>query len=187
MLTPDKLKQKIEQTTLSEAIILFKEKVLKKALSRYSDPIYRQEMKDEYERINYDGSFFFFVEPNLGSSVDGVSDVIDEEQEKVALLLLLVEAYGRYIDVNTGIEDWLGYQCVFCDFVVSNEAAAVPLTQEEYEAIRDLIVMVIDTFVPSMTVMETWEYDDFKQGQNPKDTVIDNVQITLPLSEVTLK
>lgn len=75
----------------------------------------------------------------------------------------------------------------FCDFVVSNEAAAVPLTQEEYEAIRDLIVMVIDTFVPSMTVMETWEYDDFKQGQNPNDTVIDNVQITLPLSEVTLK
>ena len=186
MLTPDELKLKIEHTTLPEAITLFKEKVLKKALSRYL-PTYRQEMKEEYERINYDGSFFFFVEPDLGSSVGGVSDVIDEEQEKVALLLLLVEAYGRYIDVNTGIEDWLGYQCVFCDFVVSNEAAAVPLTQEEYEAIRDLIVMVIDTFVPSMTVMATWEYDDFKQGQNPNDTVIDNVQITLPLSEVTLK
>lgn len=109
MLTPEELKQKIEQTTLPEGITLFKEKVLKIALSRYSDPIYRQEMKEEYERINYDGSFFFFVEPNLGSSVGGVSDVIDEEQEKVALLLLLAEAYGRYIDVNTGIEDWLSF------------------------------------------------------------------------------
>ena len=93
MLTPDELKQKIEQTTLPEAITLFKEKVLKKAFLRYL-PTYRQEMKGEYERINYDGSFFFFVEPDLGSSVGGVSDAIEEEQEKVALLLLLVET-GR--------------------------------------------------------------------------------------------
>lgn len=188
MLTPEELKQKIEQTTLSEAMTLFKENVLREQLTHYHlNPDYQQEIKEDYERIDYDGSFFFFVEPDLGSSVGGVSDAIEEEQEKVALLLLLVEAYGRYIDVNTGIEDWLGYQCVFCDFLVSNKHTAVPLTQEEYEAIRDLIVMVIDTFVPSMTVMETWEYDDFKQGQNPNDTVIDNVQITLPLSEVTLK
>jgi len=32
-----------------------------------------------------------------------------------------------------------------------------------------------------MTVMETDEYKEFKQGQTPNDTVIDNVQITLPL------
>ena len=57
-----------------------------------------------------------------------------------------------------------------------------PLTQEEYEAIKDLIITVIDNFVPSMTVMETDEYELFKRGQSPKDTEIDNIQITLPLS-----
>lgn len=180
MLTPEELKQKIEQTTLSEAITLFKEKVLREQLTHYPD-VYKQETKKEYDRIDYDGSFFFFVEPDLGSGQGGVSDAIQDEQEKVSLLLLLVEAYERYVDVNTGVEDWLGYDCVFCDFVVSNKTTAVPLTQKEYEDIRDLIVMVIDTFVPSMTIMETWEYDTFKHEQNPNDTIIDNIQITLPL------
>lgn len=95
--------------------------------------------------------------------------------------MLLVEAYERYVDVNTGIEDWLGYDCIFCDFVVSNEAAARPLTQEEYEFIRDLIIMVVDNFLPSMTVMETQEYEQFKTGNSPDTTTIDNIQITLPL------
>ncbi len=45
------------------------------------------------------------------------------------------------------------------------------------EAIRDVIVMVI----ASMTVMETNEYEEFKQGENPNNTRIDNVQITLLL------
>lgn len=186
MLTPIALKEKIETTSLSEATELFEEKVLRKSLTKYDD-WYKREIQKEYERINYDGAFFFFVEPDLGFSCGGVSDCIETEQEKIALLLLLVEAYERYVDVNTGIEDWLGYDCIFCDFVVSNEAAAKPLTQAEYEAIRDLIVMVIDTFVPSMTVMETDEYEVFKQGQTPNDTVIDNVQITLPLLDEALE
>ncbi|HEO8394848.1 TPA: hypothetical protein VBX43_000897 [Streptococcus agalactiae] len=186
MLTPITLKEKIETTSLSEAIELFEEKVLRKSLTKYDD-WYKREVQKEYERINYDGAFFFFVEPDLGFSRGGLSDCIETEQEKVALLLLLVEAYERYVDVNTDIEDWLGYECIFCDVVVSNEAAAKPLTQAEYETIRDLIVMVIDTFVPSMTVMETWEYEMFKQGQTPNDTVIDNVQITLPLLDEVSK
>lgn len=180
MITPSELTHRIEHTTLSEAIELFEDKVLRKSLNNYDD-WYKRDVQKEYERINYDGAFFFFVEPDLGSSRGGVSDVIIEEQEKVALLLLLVEAYERYIDVNTGIKDWLGYDCIFCDVVVSNETAAKRLTQMEYEAIKDLIVTVIDNYVPSMTVMETDEYKEFKQGQTPNDTVIDNVQITLPL------
>lgn len=182
MITPNALTHRIEHTTLPEAIELFEEKVLRKSLTKYDD-WYKREVQKEYERINYDGAFFFFVEPDLGFSRGGVSDCIETEQEKVALLLLLVEAYERYVDVNTGIEDWLGYDCIFCDFVVSNEAAAKPLTQTEYEAIRDLIVTVIDHDVPSMTVMDTWEYEMFKQGQSPNTTKIDNVQITLPLFE----
>ncbi|MHA2621988.1 hypothetical protein ACXZ71_01010 [Streptococcus agalactiae] len=180
MMTPNELSQKIETTSLSEAIELFEENVLKVNLSHYPDD-YILKIKEEYERINYNGSFFFFVEPDLGSSRGGVSDAIHDKKEKVALLLLLVTTYKRFVDVNTGIEDWLGYDCIFCDFVVSNEAAAKPLTQAEYEAIRDLIVTVIDNYVPSMTIMETDEYEEFKQGQNPDDTRIDNVQITLPL------
>lgn len=187
MLTPDELKNKIKETTLLEAIDIFEEKVLMKSLDNYDNSQYKHNVKKDYERIDYTGSFFFLVEPDLGSSRGGLSDCIDTEQEKVALLLLLVEAYERYVDVNTGIEDWLGYDCIFCDFVVSNECAAKPLTQEEYEDIRDLIVTTIDTFVPSMTVMETSEYDTFKQGKNPKDTVIDNVQITIPLRKGFIK
>ncbi|RLU51743.1 hypothetical protein DIY07_09535 [Streptococcus iniae] len=181
MITPRELTHRIEHTTLPEAVELFKEKVLNDQLTHYPNLVFRQEIKEAYEQINYDGAFFFFVESDLGFSRGGLSDCIETEQEKVALLLLLVEAYERYVDVNTGIEDWLGYDCIFCDFVVSNEAAAKPLTQTEYEAIRDLIVTVIDYYIPSMTVMETWEYEAFKQGQNPNDTKIDNVQITLPL------
>lgn len=182
MLTPKELSQKIETTSLVEAIELFKEKVLNVQLTHYVRDDYRLINKKEYERIDYDGSFFFFVEPDLGSSRGGFSDAIVEEKEKIALLLLLVETFERYVDVNTGIEDFLGYDCVFCDFVVSDENAAKPLTQEEYEAIKDLIITVIDNFVPSMTVMETDEYELFKRGQSPKDTEIDNIQITLPLS-----
>ncbi|HEO7905415.1 TPA: hypothetical protein VBN06_001406 [Streptococcus agalactiae] len=182
MITPSELTHHIEHTTLSEAIELFEEKVLRKSLNNYDD-WYKQDVQKEYEQINYDGVFFFFVEPDLGFSRGGLSDCIETEQEKVALLLLLVEAYERYVDVNTGIEDWLGYDCIFCDVVVSNETAAKRLTQMEYEAIKDLIVTVIDHYVPSMTVMETWEYEMFKQAQTPNDTVIDNVQITLPLFE----
>lgn len=151
-------------------------------LKNYIRDDFRLITKKEYERIDYSGSFFFFVEPDLGSSRGGFSDAILEDKEKVALLLLLVETFERYVDVNTGIEDFLGYDCVFCDFVVSDENAAKPLTQEEYEAIKDLIITVIDNFVPSMTVMETDEYELFKRGQSPKDTEIDNIQITLPLS-----
>ncbi|ESR10519.1 hypothetical protein DIX59_09030 [Streptococcus iniae] len=109
------------------------------------------------------------------------SDAILEDKEKVALLLLLVETFERYVDVNTGIEDFLGYDCVFCDFLVSNEHSVKPLTQEEYEVIKDLIITVIDNFVPSMTVMETDEYELFKEGQSPNTTEIDNIQITIPL------
>ncbi|WP_159544599.1 hypothetical protein [Streptococcus halichoeri] len=180
MITPSELTYRITHTTLPEAIELFKEKVLRKSLNNYDD-WYKQDVQKEYERINYDGAFFFFIEPDLGFSRGGLSDCIETEQEKVALLLLLVEAYERYVNVNTGIEDWLGYDCIFCDVVVSNETAAKPLTQTEYEAIKDLIITVIDHYVPSMTVMETWEYEMFKQGQNPNTTRIDNVQITLPL------
>ncbi|HGK7029803.1 TPA: hypothetical protein ACJ5SW_001779 [Streptococcus agalactiae] len=182
MLTPKELLQKIETTSFVEAIELFKEKVLTIQLKNYIRDDFRLIIKKEYERIDYSGSFFFFVEPDLGSSRGGYSDAIVEEKEKTALLLLLVESFERYVDVNTGIEDFVGYDCVFCDFVVSNENAAKPLTQEEYEAIKDLIITVIDNFVPSMTVMETDEYELFKRGQNPKDTEIDNIQITLPLS-----
>ena len=179
-MTPNELSQKIETTSLPEAVELFEENVLKVSLSHYRDD-YSRKVKKEYDRINYNGSFFFFVEPDLGSSRGGFSDAIQEEKEKVALLLLLVIAYERFIDVNIGIEDWLGYDCIYCNFLVSNEAAAKPLTQAEYEAIRDLIVTVIDNYVPSMTVMKTDEYEEFKQGQNPNDTRIDNVQITIPL------
>ncbi|WP_449448659.1 hypothetical protein [Streptococcus suis] len=181
MLGLDELANKIKITSLAEATTLFNEKVLKKQLTHYDMEDYRKQIEEEYSRIDYAGAFYFFVEPDLGSSRGGLSDAIEEEQEKVALLLLLVEAYDRYVDVNTGIEDWSGYDCVFCDLLVSNKAAATPLTQKEYETIRDLIVMVIDNFVPSMTVMETDEYEMFKQGKNPNDTIIDNVQITLPL------
>ncbi|HEO2476204.1 TPA: hypothetical protein VAP43_001535 [Streptococcus agalactiae] len=181
MMTPNELAERINSTTLSEAIEIFEEKILMMSLKNYDDNQYRQGVQKEYKRIDYTGSFFFFVEPDLGSSRGGLSDCIETEQEKIALLLLLVEAYDRYVDVNVGIEDWLGYDCIFCDFVVSNESAAKPLTQMEYEVIRDLIVMIIDNYVPSMTVMETWEYETFKQGQNPNTTRIDNVQITLPL------
>ncbi|HEO7897322.1 TPA: hypothetical protein VBN11_001564 [Streptococcus agalactiae] len=180
MLSQKELKQKIETTSLPEAITLFKEQVLSKQLSHYI-PSYKEKIKNDFDAIDYSGAFFFFVEPNLGSSRGGVSDAICDDLEKVALLLLLVEAYERYVDVNTGIEDWLGYDCIFCDFVVSNEAAARPLTQEEYEFIRDLIIMVVDNFLPSMTVMETQEYEQFKTGNSPDTTTIDNIQITLPL------
>lgn len=182
MLTPKELSQKIENTSLVEAIELFKEKVLNIQLKNYIRDDYRLKNKKEYERIDYDGSFFFFVEPDLGTSRGGFSDAILEDKEKVALLLLLVETFERYVDVNTGIEDFLGYDCIFCDFLVSNEHAVKPLTQEEYEMVKDLIITVIDNFVPSMTVMETDEYELFKKGQSPDTTKIDNIQITIPLS-----
>lgn len=181
MLSSDELANKIKTTNLAEAIALFKEKVLKGQLTHYDMEDYRKQIEDEYSRIDYTGAFYFFVEPDLGSGLGGVSDAIEEEQEKVALLLLLVEAYDRYVDVNAGIKDWSGYDCIFCDLLVSNTVAATLLTQKEYETIRDLIVMVVDRFVPSMTVMETDEYEIFKQSKNPNDTIIDNVQITLPL------
>lgn len=62
MLTPDELKQKIEQTTLSEAMTLFKENVLREQLTHYHlNPVYQQEIKEDYERIDYDGSLLNLI------------------------------------------------------------------------------------------------------------------------------
>lgn len=58
MITPSELTHRIEHTTLSEAIELFEDKVLRKSLNNYDD-WYKRDVQKEYERINYDGAFFF--------------------------------------------------------------------------------------------------------------------------------
>lgn len=59
MLTPAELKDKIETTSLEEAIELFKESVLKKSLNNY-DGIWQSEMTETFERIDYYDEPFLF-------------------------------------------------------------------------------------------------------------------------------
>lgn len=70
MISPNELAQRIESTTLPEAIELFKEKILKIDISECND-FYKPIVQAEYEQIDYEGDFFFFVEPHLGSSRGG--------------------------------------------------------------------------------------------------------------------
>ncbi|MGF0088280.1 hypothetical protein [Streptococcus hyointestinalis] len=181
MLTPAELKDKIETTSLEEAIELFKESVLKKSLNNY-DGIWQSEMTETFERIDYyDEPFFVLIEKNLGDSCGGLSSPIITEQEKIALFLLMVEVFDRFVEIQTVDDvDWAGNPYVLAMLIVSNEVAAEPLTQEEFEIIKDFIVALIDTFVPSLTV-DTQEYLAFKSANNPDTTPIDNIQITLPL------
>lgn len=93
----------------------------------------------------------------------------------------MVEVFDRFVEIQTVDDvDWAGNPYVLAMLIVSNEVAAEPLTQEEFEIIKDFIVALIDTFVPSLTV-DTQEYLAFKSANNPDTTPIDNIQITLPL------
>lgn len=181
MLTLTELKDKIERTSLEEAIALFKESVLKQSVDKY-EKVWQSEMAEIFEQIDYyDNPFFILIEEDLGDSCGGISSPVTTEQEKIALLLLIVEVFDRFVEIQTIDDiDWAGNNYVLAMFLVSNEVAANPLTLKEFEAIKDVIVAVIDNFVPSLEA-DTQEYLAFKSANNPDTTPIDDIQITLPL------
>ena len=51
-MTPNELAERINSTTLSEAIEIFEEKILMMSLKNYDDNQYRQGVQKEYKRID---------------------------------------------------------------------------------------------------------------------------------------
>lgn len=181
MLTPQQLHQKIQQTSFEDAIFEFKEKVLHKDLQSY-DRTLQDNIKQLYATLDYNGSFSIAIAQTIIINPRNTehSSMISDKVTKTALLLYLVEIFESYTDILTDILDYNNHKCITCATVLSNQWLKLPMGQKEFEAIRDLTIFLIETYISPLTTSKNFKI--LKTTKTANEKRINTLFITIPKS-----